>query len=73
MRELSGKNWKWPGPCMALTVPQRTGGRHLGACEQPGGMGTVLGKAKQTDGSREKELRQWRDTLSVGRLWGSLV
>lgn len=58
---------------MALTVPQRTGGRHLGTSEQPGGMGTVLGKAKQTDGSREKELRQWRDSLSIGRLWGSLV
>lgn len=48
-----------PGPCMALTVLQRTGGRHLGASEQPGGMGTVLGRATQTDGGREKELIKW--------------
>lgn len=47
--ELSGKTWKRPGPCMALTVPRRSGGRHLGASEQPGGMGTVLGRATQTD------------------------
>lgn len=63
LRELSGKTWKRPGPCMALTVPQRTGGRHLGASEQPGGMGTVLGRATQTDGGREKELIKWERHL----------